>query len=80
MFLTPYAASKVVNSALSESGVDKVLPPQMFYNYVKKGYITSTDGRIHTDDLQVWLVTYLTKNGVTVEVTEQSQFDMSEPS
>jgi hypothetical protein len=34
---TPYAASKVINRAFSIN-----LPPQMFYNYVKKGYITST--------------------------------------
>jgi hypothetical protein len=34
---TPYRASKVVNRAF---GIN--LPPQMFYNYVKKGYITST--------------------------------------
>lgn len=35
---TPYGASKVINRAF-----DIDLPPQMFYNYVKKGYITATN-------------------------------------
>jgi hypothetical protein len=38
---TPYSASKVVNKWLENDGVDKQLPPQMFYNYtvarVRKG-------------------------------------------
>ncbi len=40
---TPYGACKVINRAFSIN-----LPPQMFYNYVKKGYITATivDDRI----------------------------------
>jgi hypothetical protein len=35
---TPYRMAKILNRAF-----DIDLPPQMFYTYVKKGYITSTN-------------------------------------
>lgn len=35
---TPYGATKVINRAF---GIN--LPPQMLYNYVKKGYITAAN-------------------------------------
>lgn len=34
--MTPYALCKITNTVLSTS-----LPPQMFYNYIKAGYITA---------------------------------------
>ena len=34
--ISPYRMSKIVNDMLSTN-----LPPQMFYNYIKSGYITS---------------------------------------
>lgn len=73
---TPYAASKIVNAVLEATEVDKVLPPQMFYNYttarVRKGkspFIEINDeGRITEDGLMKWTIKYLAKQGV--EVTE----------
>jgi hypothetical protein len=77
--LTPYAAAKLVNAALIEAGIEKVLPPQMFYNYttarVNKGKTpliptTEVDGKIFIadTDLAVWLQKYVAKNSpATVE-------------
>jgi hypothetical protein len=31
--VTPYAAAKLANAVLAERGIEKTLPPQMFYNY-----------------------------------------------
>jgi hypothetical protein len=67
MNVTPYAAAKIVNAALAAAGVDKQLPPQMFYNYAKKGYIpTDAAGKISPADLEAWLAKYLAKQGVVV--------------
>jgi hypothetical protein len=70
--ITAYGAAKVVNAALKEAGFDKVIPPQMMYNYTtarvrkgKKPYIAMDEqGRILVDDLKRWLTKYLedTKN------------------
>jgi len=68
--LTPYAAAKIVNTLLAEAGVEKTLPPQMFYTYVKKGYIPSTDGRIDPKDLAVWAEKYIAKH--TTPVTAEA--------
>jgi hypothetical protein len=76
--MTPYAATKIVNAALEAAGVEKVLPPQMLYNYAKKGYISTTEGRISSEDLERWIAKYLEKQGVVVELTEQDVFDLSE--
>jgi hypothetical protein len=67
---TPYAAAAVVNGILSELGLDKVLPPQMIYNYttgqIKKGkkpmIEVNEDGRITNDGLFTWTEKYLNKN------------------
>jgi hypothetical protein len=66
---TPYSAAKVVNQWLADAGVDKVLPPQMFYNYtiarVRKGKApfikTDVNGKISSEDLKVWFDKYLAK-------------------
>jgi hypothetical protein len=69
--MTPYAATKIVNAALAAAGVDKTLPPQMLYNYAKKGYIpTSADGKISEADLEAWLTKYLAKQGVQVALQD----------
>jgi hypothetical protein len=60
--LTPYGAAKIVNALLAEAGVAKVLPPQMFYTYVKKGYIPSTDKKIAAVDLAAWAEKYIAKH------------------
>ena len=78
MSMTPYAAAKIVNAALKEYGIidpktdeTKVIPPQMMYTYAKKSYIgTDESGKITDEGLQVWLVKYLQKQGVTFQTTE----------
>lgn len=75
--MTPYAASKIVNATLLEAGVEKVLPPQMFYNYttarVNKGKVSliELDGnnKITEEGLATWLEKYVAKN-TKVEETE----------
>ena len=63
---TSYAAASVVNNILEELGIDKHLPPQMFYNYGKSSRIptVTVDGKtvITNDDLFVWVEKYLNKN------------------
>lgn len=61
--LTPYGLSKIVNLLLKEVGIEQTLPPQMFYNYSKKGYIKkdASDGRISRDEALAWTEKYLTK-------------------
>jgi hypothetical protein len=63
---TPYQCATVVNAWLQEKGIVKELPPQMFYTYVKKGYIASLyvdDKRfVELETLQNWFVAYVRKN------------------
>lgn len=68
---TAYRASQIVNIALENAKIDKVLPPQMFYNYtsgrINKGkapLIECVDGKITEDGLGRWLTRYLEKHGV----------------
>lgn len=63
--VSPYKAAQIVNTLLAEAGVEKILPPQMFYTYTKKGYIPATDGKISLEDLQVWFEKYLAKQVVS---------------
>jgi hypothetical protein len=71
--MTPYAASKIVNAALAEAGVDKVLPAQMFYNYTSartrkgKAALIAVDenGKITEAGLAAWLEKYLAKQVVS---------------
>lgn len=61
--LTPYACAKVVNAELKEQGYDITLPPQMFYNYIRQGLLTTVevDGKKLVSEvvLAAWLVKYL---------------------
>jgi hypothetical protein len=66
---SPYKCASVVNEQLVEMGVEKVLPPQMFYTYVKKGYIkseTDQSGKkyVKHSELVEWFVKYCTKNNI----------------
>jgi hypothetical protein len=69
---TPYAACKIVNAALAERGIDKILPPQMFYNYTsarvrdgKRPFIdVDSNGRITEAGLIKWMEAYLQKQVV----------------
>lgn len=74
--MTPYAAAKVVNAALKEAGVEKTLPPQMFYNYtsarIRAGRAPfiecNEEGKITEEGLKKWMGKYLAKQGVEVTV------------
>lgn len=67
--VTPYKAAGLVNKWLEEAGVEKVLPPQMFYNYTKgrinqgkKPFIEVDDkNQIKVSSLKAWFVKYLAK-------------------
>ena len=60
-FVSPYRASKIVNDLLGTR-----LPPQMFYNYVSKGYIASKIVKDHRvisrSELVRWFTAYSLKN------------------
>ena len=72
--MTPYAAAKVVNATLLKAGVEKVIPPQMMYNYtsarLRKGKAPfiecDAEGKITQEGLTKWLKVYLAKQGVEV--------------
>lgn len=82
MSLTPYAAHLIVNAALKAAGTDKVIPPQMMYNYttgrLNKGKSPliecDSDNRVTEAGLETWLAKYLVKQGVklTTPVEEYS--------
>ena len=72
--ITPYQASKVVNEWLKNDGIEKVLPPQMFYNYtaarIAKGktplipcFQDEATGKVTltTEGLEAWYETYSKK-------------------
>lgn len=74
---SPYKATNLVNTWIAEAGVEKKLPPQMLYTYVKKGYIasetTEAGKQVVTEGaLRTWFDTkYAPKNlGVKVESDE----------
>jgi hypothetical protein len=73
--MTPYAAAKQVNNQLAELGIEKVLPPQMIYTYVTKGYIKSVtvDGkkRVTAEALATWFVGYVNKTTKKVTATPE---------
>jgi hypothetical protein len=63
--LSPYGCARVVNVELEELGLS-TLPPQMFYTYVKKGYIDSflaADGKRKVSEiaLAAWFTAYVAK-------------------
>jgi hypothetical protein len=68
--VSPYAAAKLVNEWLVRDGSSKQLPPQMFYNYVRKQYIPSSEGKVEVENLQTWYAKYAKKNGIKVDVVE----------
>jgi len=73
--MTPYAAAKLVNQQLADMGVEKVLPPQMLYTYVNKGYIKSVEvggkKKVTHQALADWFAGYVnktTKATTTIEI------------
>ena len=63
--MTAYQFAKVVNAGLKEAGFDKVLPPQMFYTYYKKGFIKE-DAR-NQAGAEAWVAKYIKKHEATLE-------------
>jgi hypothetical protein len=66
-----YAVSKIANTVLQYLEVDRVLPPQMFYNYSRKGMIAprvkdekglNTNHLYTADEVTAFLTKYITKN------------------
>jgi hypothetical protein len=83
--ITGYAAAKLVNHALAEAGVDKKIPPQMIYTYLRKGYIKSHNGLVVTESFAEWLQAYVTKAQAKAAAVvpepsdpEQAEFDSAE--
>lgn len=68
--VTAYKAAGLVNGWLQTAGIDKVLPPQMFYNYTiakvrqgKKavGGLVLVDNKITISSLEAWFTKYAAK-------------------
>jgi hypothetical protein len=60
---TPYAAIKVVNGIIAAMGIERVLPPQMGYNYNRNGMLGAKGSKsVTADELKAWAVKYITKN------------------
>jgi hypothetical protein len=71
--MTPYSAHKIVNAALKEAGLS-VIPPQMMYQYVNKGYIpcvlVEDKKRVTQEAVATWLEGYIAKKTKTPETTK----------
>lgn len=58
--MTPYQVAKTVNEMLTSRQL-KTIPPQMVYNYVKKGLIRSENGHIRVEVAEDWAERYVAK-------------------
>jgi hypothetical protein len=58
--MTAYQFAKAANALIKAAGVEKVLPPQMFYTYYKKDFIKA-DQRTE-DGVRLWTAKYLKRN------------------
>ena len=62
--LTGYAATKRVNKRLEDEGF-KAIPPQMIYQYMSKGYITTEliEGKklVTEDEIDAWTSKYIAR-------------------
>jgi hypothetical protein len=58
--ITAYAFARIANAELKAHGMEREpLPPQMFYTYAKKGFITLTEqGAVE------WAYKYASKHGL----------------
>ena len=61
--MTGYEVAKRANVALTEAGL-KTIPPQMVYNYIKKGFIPSENGRVTEQAAEEWICKYVTNKAV----------------
>jgi hypothetical protein len=58
--MTAYQFAKLVNAELKAAGIEKVLPPQMFYTYYKKDFIKA-DQRTESGAIE-WAYKYVSKH------------------
>jgi hypothetical protein len=72
---TPYECAAVVNTWLKQLEVAKELAPQMFYNYVSKGYIVSEVHNekkfVSAENLAEWFKGYHNKNILGNKVSKE---------
>jgi hypothetical protein len=78
---SPYRCAAIVNIWLAEDGIQKKLPPQMFYTYTKKGYIKSLKdeaGKILVtgEALKTWYDKYTKKAAVAAIETQTAELDV----
>ena len=61
-FVSPYGLCKFVNGVMTLMGINQELPPQMFYTYVKKGFIAAnSEKKVSKKDAIEWTLKYLSK-------------------
>jgi len=88
--VTAYGARNMLNAALKEIGVDKVVAGPQVYNYGKSGMIDGikrtvmTGVKLDAGAVTAWIVRYLTKNhpaefAAFVEKTAAPQVDEFDP-
>jgi hypothetical protein len=58
--MTAYQFAKLVNAHIVAAGIEKVLPPQMFYTYYKKDFIKVEDR--NAEGAEKWATKYLKKH------------------
>lgn len=64
---SPYQCATLVNAQLRDLGIEKKLPPQMFYTYTNKGYIASQRDennkvKVSHEALTQWFTKYIAKH------------------
>jgi len=61
---SPYAIHVVVNRCFQVMGIEKKIPPQMIYQYAKKGMLNGTKDtlRFTTEETVAFVTKYLNKN------------------
>lgn len=60
---TPYKIAKIVNKILADLEIEKILPPQMFYTYAKKGMLNGIkeSKRIDAEHAIAWTERYIAR-------------------
>lgn len=61
--VSPYQLAKITNTVLAAAGLNKELPPQMFYTYAKKGMFGNEKGTKVITKAQgiAWIIKYVGK-------------------
>jgi hypothetical protein len=69
--ITAYQFAKTVNTLLAAADIEKVLPPQMFYTYYKKGFIKA-EAQTQAGAVE-WAAKYVRKHYPEVFVEEHRE-------